>query len=225
MSHLHIPDGVLPLLVWAPGLALALVVLVLSARAQRGHGTQAIAYQGALGALVLAAMAAHVPIGPIDFHLMLVAPLGILLGAASAFQALFVVSVLLAFLGHGGFTVIGLNALVLGAGAAVARPVFERLAGRFGAAGAFAGATAVGQALSGGLWLAVMAIGMRVGPAGLNADAASGRLSTFAAIAFPVWIAGVVIETAIAFGVGRFLARVRPDLLTREGTAMGREWR
>jgi cobalt/nickel transport system permease protein len=222
VSHLHIPDGVLSPWVWGAGLAAAVLLLLATARALRGASPQQVAFQGALGALVLAAMAIHVPIGPIGFHLMLVGPLGILLGAASAFQTLFVVGVLLAFLGHGGFTVIGLNVLVLGAGAALARPLFRTAAPRMSPPAAFALATAVAQAASGALWLAVMAAALPLGPAGLNGGASSGRLSTFAAIAFPVWLAGVLIESGVAWGVGRFLHRVRPDLLAA-GPARGTE--
>ena len=35
MSHLHIPDGVLPVAFWAPGLALALLLLFVGAWALR----------------------------------------------------------------------------------------------------------------------------------------------------------------------------------------------
>src|SRR5437762_11065733 len=119
MSHLHIPDGVLPWTVWAPGLALAVLGLLASAWALRNASPREIAYRGSLGALVLAAMALAVPLGPVEYHLGLLGPLGVLLGAAASFEALFVVSAILAFAGHGGLTVVGLNTLVLGAGAAV----------------------------------------------------------------------------------------------------------
>jgi len=64
MSHLHIPDGVLPVGLWAPGLALALLLLALGAWAIRRRSAQQLAYQGALGALMLAVMAVEVPLGP-----------------------------------------------------------------------------------------------------------------------------------------------------------------
>src|SRR2546422_1035342 len=127
MSHLHIPDGLLPLWLWAPGLAVALVLLVGSTRSLRHANPQNVAYQGALGALALAAMALEIPLGPIDYHLSLLGPIGVLVGPAAAFQVMFVVSAILALVGHGGLTVIGLNALVLGSGAALARPIYRRL--------------------------------------------------------------------------------------------------
>ena len=120
MSHLHIPDGVLPPGVWGAGLAAALLLLVWTSRLGRDASRQGIAYQGAIGALVLAAMALEVPLGPFEYHLTLLGPVGVLLGPAAAFQVMFVSSAILALVGHGGLTVVGLNALVLGAGAALA---------------------------------------------------------------------------------------------------------
>jgi cobalt/nickel transport system permease protein len=215
MSHLHIPDGVLPVAVWAPGLLVALLLLVLSARFLRGASRQRIAYQSALGALVLAVMAVEVPLGPLEYHLTLVGPVGVLLGPATIFQVVFVASAILALVGHGGLTVVGLNALVLGAGGALARPVYMLLARRFSAAASMAGATAVAQAISGALWLAVVGLGLRMG------TASPARLGLVAGVAFPMWVAGIVIESAVAFGIARFIARVRPDLLPAGAGAGG----
>ena len=215
MSHLHIPDGVLPVVVWGPGLLVALLLLAVSARALRGATRQRVAYQGALGALVLAVMAVEVPLGPLEYHLALLGPVGVLLGAAATFQVAFVASAILALVGHGGLTVVGLNALVLGAGGALARPVYKLLARRFSAAGSMAGGTAVAQAVSGALWLAVVALGVRAGAPG------AARLGLFAGVAFPMWIVGILVESAVAFGIARFVVRVRPDLLPAARPAGG----
>jgi len=207
MSHLHIPDGVLPVLLWAPGLGLALLLLVLGARVLRGASPQRLAYQSALGALVLAAMVVELPLGPLDFHLTLVGPVGVLLGAVSVFQVVFVANAILALVGHGGLTVVGLNALVLGAGAVLARSVYVAFAQRWGPTVALTVATAVTQIVSGALWLAVMAAAMHVQAVGPH------RVKLVAGVAFPLYLAGIVIESAVAFGVARFVIRVRPDLL------------
>ena len=219
MSHLHIPDGVLPVWLWAPALLVAVSLLVGSTRALLPAMPQRVAYQGALGALVLAAMAIEIPMGPFEYHLTLAGPIGVLLGAAAGFQVEFVASTMLAFVGHGGLTVIGLNALVLGTGVAFARPVYRTLSRARSQAFAMAGATAVAQAVSGVLWLLVMAIGVR--SRGWAPDAAGGpaRLGLLAAIAFPMWLVGVLVEAAVGFGIARFLARVRPDLLPSVGDA------
>src|SRR5207249_790434 len=171
MSHLHIPDGVLPWTLWGPAWLLALVALWAAAIASRRATPQQIAYRGALGALVLAAMTLTVPLGPFEYHLSLIGLLGVLLGPAGAFEALFVASAILAFVGHGGLTVIGLNALVLGAGATVGRPVYRAFARSLGQAGALGAAAAASQAVSGGAWSLVMVAWLSRTPGALGARA------------------------------------------------------
>ena len=214
MSHLHIPDGVLPAALWLPGLVTAVLLILVSARSLRQESPQQVAYQGALGALVLAAMAVQVPLGPIEYHLSLVGPIGVLLGPASSFQVMFVASAVLAFLGHGGLTVIGLNALVLGAGSALARPGYDMFRRRFSPVAAFAAATAVAQAVCGLLWMGLMTVGLRAHAwSGRPDGGGGGRFGVLALVGVPLWILGVAAETTVAFGIARFLARVRPDLL------------
>ncbi len=205
MTHLHIPDGVLPAWLWGPGLALALLLLVLTAA--RGGERRRVAVQAALGALVLAVMAVEIPLGPVEYHLTLIGPVGVLLGPAGIFQVAFVASGILALMGHGGLTVVGLNALVLGSGGALARPVDRAAARRFSPPAAMALATAATQLVSGALWLIVVGLGIRYGHAGPS------RLGLFAGVAFPLWAAGTLVESLVALGIGRFILRVRPDLL------------
>jgi len=231
VSHLHVPDGLLPVPLWAGGLVLALLVLARATHVSRGQSPQRIAYQGALGGLLLAAMA--IPLGPLDLHVTAIGPVGVLLGAAGAFQVVFVVSVILALMGHGGLTVIGLNALILGAGAAVAALAYRPLARRFSPPWSLATGAALGQVVTGAMWLLVVGLGMRLGAssasdathavhtathAGAHAGAHAGlggapRFELFALFSLPWWIAGLVLESTIAFGLGRFLARVQPGLL------------
>jgi cobalt/nickel transport system permease protein len=214
VSHLHIPDGVLPLSIWGPGLLAALIGLVWTARRLRHADRQQIAYQGALGALVLGVMAVEIPLGPFEYHLSLIGPVGVLLGPAASYQVMFVASAILALVGHGGLTVVGLNALVLGAGAAVARPLYAAAARRLAPPGAMAMATAVAQGVSGLLWFGVILLGLRTG-------AAPGRIGLFGGLAFPMWVAGIIVESLVAWGMARFLLKVRPDLLSGRRDAAG----
>jgi cobalt/nickel transport system permease protein len=211
MAHLHVPDGILPVLLWAPAWALAIGLLILTARAEEVRHPRHVAYRGALGALALGAMAIEIPLGPLEYHLTLLGPIGALLGPAAAFQVVFVTSAMLAFVGHGGFTVVGLNALLLGAGAALARPVYRLAARRLSPPLALGAGALAAQLAAGAAWLVVMAsaLGARMPEAG----AGMGRLGWVLAIGLPVWAAGVVIEVLIAIAMGRFVERVRPDLL------------
>lgn len=214
MSHLHLPDGVLPIWLWLAGLVVALALLVRASRQARSANPQRIAWQGALGALMLAAMA--IPLGPIEYHLTLAGPVGVLLGGTGAFQVAFIVSAILAFIGHGGLTTIGLNALLVGLAAGVARRLFTPLRGRMGAAASLAIATAAGQALAAAGWFVVVTLTLfrQPGSGGpFDSIAGDGRLAPVLAVGVPLVIAGIAAEALVAFGVGRFLGRVRPELL------------
>jgi cobalt/nickel transport system permease protein len=214
MSHLHLPDGLVPWWLWVPALPVTLALLAL---ANRALTPQKIAYQGALGALMLAAMA--IPLGPLEFHLTLAGPVGILLGASGAFPVVFVVSAILAFLGHGGLTVVALNALVLGACAATASVVFGALAGRVRPAWGMALAGIAGQLVSSLLWAGVAVLALRGAGPPATLAARELRLELFAGLAVVLWLVGTLIESVVAFGIGRFLGDVHPALLPRPAEA------
>lgn len=112
MSHLHIPDGVLPLWLVVLGWALTGVVVALCARAAaRDDLRRRVPLVGAIGALMLVAMSSEVV--PIAYHINLAVVAGILLGPWLSPIAALVVVTVLALVGHGGVTVIGLNTLVI----------------------------------------------------------------------------------------------------------------
>jgi len=216
VSHLHIPDGILPPVLWIAGLVLTAIVLAWSGPAAARGGPRLIAYQAALGGLMLAVMALPVPITAFDYCMTLAGPVGVLLGPGAAFQVVFVVTAILAFLGHGGFTAIGLNTLLLAASATAAHLAFAVTARRLRTPWALAIATAVGQASSGLLWFAVVGLALRATPDAAPSTA-QGRLGVATALVIALWIVGVLVESVVAWGIGRFLARVRPGLLP--GTA------
>src|SRR5262245_10343872 len=137
MTHLHIADGVLPLWLWLGGLLGAALAVAIAAFRHRNDRADRLTLLGALCAVMLAAMA--VPLGPFG-HLSFAPMVAILLGPGLGVVAAALVGAILALLGHGGLTVVGLNTLVLGAGMVLARPVFVALRGRFspGRAGAIA---------------------------------------------------------------------------------------
>jgi len=127
-----------------------------------------------------------------------------------------VVNAILAMLGHGGLTTVGLNALVLGVSTGTARPLY-RLARRWRApqgAGAIAAAAANTlsiAALCGVLLLAARGdrpLAMENAPHGAVAG-----VGKFALISSPFWALGLVAESIVAASVLAFLARVRPELL------------
>lgn len=218
MSHLHIPDGILPPVLWIAGLVLTALVLAWSGPASARGGPRLIAYQSALGGLMLAVMALPVPITAFDYCMTLAGPVGVLLGPAPVFQVSFVVTLILALLGQGGFTVIGLNTLVLGLGAMLARPVYLGSVRGLGPARAVGLATIASQLASTLGWILVLVLSVRltpniVGEHEIAADLVHAIHRVGAAVVVAMLVAAIAIEALLGYGLARFLARVRPDLL------------
>lgn len=203
MSHLHVPDGVLPGDLLVAGFAAAVLMLAWAAWAlRRCEWGRLLPRLAAVAALLLAAMS--VPLGVLPYHLNLTVLAGILLGRAGSIIVVACVGLFLALLGHGGITVLGLNTALLAIEAAVGRELFY-IARRFvGLAAAAALATAA-------TLLAASAAAMAVVTAALGSDGLA--VERFVSLTTPLVLLGVGIEAVIVGGVVGFLARVRPDLV------------
>jgi cobalt/nickel transport system permease protein len=213
MTHLHIADGVLPPWLWASGLVLALVIAGLASFARRHERADRLALLAALSAVMLAAMS--IPLGPLG-HLSLAPVVGILLGSGAGFLAALLVNAILALLGHGGLTVVGLNALVLGASTSAARPVYLFVRRWCTPSSAGAIAAAISNTLSIAALCVVLLLAARGDhPLAMeNAPAGAVRnVGRFALYSSPFWALGLVAEAIVASSVLAFLARVRPELL------------
>lgn len=126
ISHIHLPDGVLPWSWWLLADLLAAAWLLLALRRERSASRRPrLPLLGALGACMLLTMS--VPLGPLPLHLNLTVITGILAGPWLGFITVFLVNVLLSLLGHGGLTVLGLNSLLMGMEVAVGWWAFHRL--------------------------------------------------------------------------------------------------
>jgi cobalt/nickel transport system permease protein len=112
MSHIHIPDGVLPLWLVLAGWLLTVLLLGLSMRRVGGQRANRLPLLGVMVALMIVAM--NVEIAPIAYHINLAVLTGVMLGPALGLLAAFLVNLMLALMGHGGVTVVGLNTLLLG---------------------------------------------------------------------------------------------------------------
>src|SRR3972149_1465646 len=112
MSHIHFPDGVLPVWLWASGFIVAILIgTILLRLTKKEELTRRLPLLGMMAAIMV--LGASVEIVPIAYHVNLTVFSGILLGPSLIFLATFVVNVILALFGHGGITVIGLNTLTL----------------------------------------------------------------------------------------------------------------
>ncbi len=115
MSHLHVPDGILPVWLWIAGwlLALGWVALICMISRKRSDILRKVPLVAISAALMVVAMTCE--IAPLDYHLNLSVITGILLGPFLAPIAALITETVLALMGHGGVTVIGLNTLILSA--------------------------------------------------------------------------------------------------------------
>ena len=113
LSHLHLVDGVIAPIWWVLGYVIALGILgfaVMKVKTTTMH--RKVPFVGVVSALMLITMS--VPLGFLPFHLNLTVLVGILAGPWLGLIAVFIVNLILAFIGHGGITVVGLNTLIIG---------------------------------------------------------------------------------------------------------------
>ncbi len=126
MSHIHIPDGVLPIWLWLPGWIAALALVFVAGRlAERADVRRKVPLLAVVSALMLVAMSSEIV--PIAYHINLTVVSGVLLGPVLSPIAAFIVQVVLAMLGHGGVTVLGLNTLLVSAEMIVGWALFRLL--------------------------------------------------------------------------------------------------
>lgn len=112
MSHIHIPDGVLPVWLWLSALLLTILYLIgVGLYIKRNPDSKKIALVGVFAALMIISMS--IEIIPIAYHIKLSVLTGIILGPIFSVLTIFIVNILLALMGHGGVTIIGLNTLIV----------------------------------------------------------------------------------------------------------------
>jgi cobalt/nickel transport system permease protein len=117
----HISDG---MIVWpwlAAGFAVAAALLFVSSR--RVHEDE-IPRIGLLTAAFFVASLIHVRAGPTSVHLLLNGLVGIILGGRAVLAITVALILQFALLGHGGYTALGLNIVIMSTPALLARPLF-----------------------------------------------------------------------------------------------------
>ncbi|RPJ00747.1 MAG: hypothetical protein EHM36_14255, partial [Deltaproteobacteria bacterium] len=90
MSHIHLPDGVLPIWLWASGFLVAILVwMILSRFIPKEDLARKLPLLGMMSAAMV--LGASVEIVPIAYHVNLTVISGMLLGPSLIFLATFVV--------------------------------------------------------------------------------------------------------------------------------------
>jgi cobalt/nickel transport system permease protein len=236
MSHIHLPDGVLPVWLWALGFVVVIVIwMLLFRRMKKEELTRRLPLLGMMAAVMV--LGASVEIVPIAYHVNLTVMSGILLGPTLVFLATFVVNVILALFGHGGITVIGLNTLIFsieGASGYFLFHLFWRLLRRLSVAVFLA--TFLALAISTFSMIGVVSLGMSHYEELIHQERERGilgfefgkekevhqkegmsekevNLKRFITIILPLGFIGWLLEGVITAFVARYIHRLRPDLL------------
>jgi cobalt/nickel transport system permease protein len=112
MSHIHLPDGILPVWLWILGwILLAGLLFIFKGQFQKEKFSSKIPLLAMFAAVMVISMSLEIV--PLFYHINLSVVSGIILGPAWFILCSFVVNLILASFGHGGITVVGLNSLVI----------------------------------------------------------------------------------------------------------------
>jgi cobalt/nickel transport system permease protein len=235
MSHIHIPDGVLPGWLVLSGWIITAIILAYSIyRTRRTELVRKVPLIGIISALMIVCMS--IPIVPIAYHVNLSVIAGIILGPAVAFISIFIVDLIIAMFGHGGITVVGLNTVVIGAEAFIGFYLFQlflALIGRDSIMWSSGLAAVIALMLSTSILVGIvyssqlnpeLVIGIeRDNPAEQekNADIPGELLKgvnikSFAKTLLILLAAGWLLEGIITAFVIKYVSRVRPDLILPE---------
>lgn len=238
MSHIHIPDGVLPPWLWISGyVVMALLVTLLWKCKRQEADTRRFALIGIFAALMILVMSIEI----LPYHANLSVVASIVLGPPLAIMAGLIVNFFLSFLGHGGITVVGLNTLVIAVEMIVGYGMFHQLRRvRLPLALSSFLAVVVGLALSSATSLGIVAAGVPAinqslqAPAGPHAEeqarhehepepieqaAAGGRLNLarLAVIMFGIGAIGWMLEGIFSAAILVALNRIYPGLTIVKG--------
>jgi cobalt/nickel transport system permease protein len=147
MSHIHIPDGILAWWIWVPALILVVGILFMIFKGwNQEEARRLVPLAAMMSALMLITMS--VPLFIVPVHLTLAVLAGLMVGPKMAFLSILVVNTILASMGHGGVTLIGLNTLIIGLEMFAGVMVFRLLSKVIATLPSAIIATVVGLALS-----------------------------------------------------------------------------
>lgn len=199
----HISDGILTPVFYAIGFVIAGLLLI---PAVIGIDEDEIPRVGLLTAAFFVASSIHVKFFGGSVHLLLNGLVGVVLGRRSPLAIIVAVALQAFLLGHGGYTAIGVNTVMMAIPALVSRVVFRALARsspispkRATWVGALVGGTAV--VLTAALYAGVLLI------------AGQEDYRLIATAGFAVHLPLAVIEALIVGFTAGYLARVKPELL------------
>jgi cobalt/nickel transport system permease protein len=238
MSHIHLPDGILPVWLWVAGYVVAVLIgTVLFRLGKKEYLSRRLPLVGMMAAAMV--LGASVEIIPIAYHVNLSVISGILLGPSLIFLTTFVVNTILAMFGHGGITVIGLNTLIFSIEGILGYSLFKsfwKMTKRVSLAAFLA--TFLSLIVSTSAMIGVVSLGTthyeelmhhegkgiigfefgkeKEGHQEAAAPEKEVNLVRFIEIILPLGLIGWILEGVITSLIARYIYRLRPDLLKSE---------
>ena len=210
MAHIHLPDGSFTLFWvlfwWACALGAVGIALWLARR--RRFGGRELTVAAFVTAAAFAAFQLEIPVFG-GVHLNLTPLIGILAGPVLGSLVVFIVNILSAAIGHGGWGLIGANILVNGSEVVTAWLLFRGLSRIVPGLFARAGVATFGGLLTGNV--AMVAIILVSGIQGVNQSPAQVLAGLSLVVAVNLGIA--VLEAFITGSVVEYIGKVRPALL------------
>jgi cobalt/nickel transport system permease protein len=209
MAHIHLPDGVLSIqwvLFWWL-LALALLVVALVATRRRTIAIQRLAIAGMLAAVSFAVFQINIPFAG-GVHMNLTPLIGILVGPGIGSLVIFIVNLLSAAVGHGGWGLVGANTIVNMSEIAVAFYVFRMTRGRLEMFTRGAVAAISGLLVGNVVFLVVLVVS---GIQGIELHGVALLPYLIQIVILNLIVA--VVEAVVTGFVVEYLSKVRPDLL------------
>lgn len=221
MSHIHLPDGILPVWLWAAGYLLAFLLIGVLWRGGKATAEpKRFALLGIFAAMMI--LVAMIEVPPVSYHFNLSVVTGIILGPQLSVLAALMVNVILSLIGHGGITVIGLNTLVLSTEMIAGYYAF-RLFRRIGLTKAGFMATMMGLFLGTSAGFGIITLGspwidrmLRIGVTeelGPGIEGPYLSLTRLAVIMFGVGAVGWVVEGILSAAILRYLSKVYPGIV------------
>ena len=213
---MHIPDGFVSPQLCIVGYGLSGLVTwhCLRQVKRQPDPTAQMPKAALLAAAFFVASSIQIPLPPMSLHLVLNGLLGAVLGYYAFLAILIGLFFQALFLGHGGLSTLGVNAIIIGVPALVGYGVFQLRrwlprsltpAMRYGISGFLAGATGMTLAVTIFISLLIFAV-----PVGFDAATERTALLTLGIAHGPL----IIIEGLFTALLVTFLQRTKPDLLT-----------
>lgn len=209
MSHLHIPDGILSPFIWLPAWLLTFtIIFVIIKNKNQDDLRRKIPFTAISAAIMLLAMS--VPLGFLPIHLSLASLVGILLGPAMGFMAVFSVNLILALAGHGGISIVGLNTLIIGSEIFISSFFFRKVLKKVPVLPRTFISVSLALLLSVSLML-LLVIKNLSADGHLPFHLEPGQWS----LLFAIITSGVFIEALASAFIVRYFEKTRPDMISR----------